>query len=165
MATQTKTQRQAAGKKAAATRKRNAAKQSSGTTKASARRTAGSAQGTARNVRATAKQAARTTAKRADAEATRLEAVARQAERAVLIPVGAVLEARDRVTETARTLSDRELTRKELNRFEERGAGALKRNRRSLECQAKGIRNDVGQRANGVGSSVGQVVERVRSIA
>jgi hypothetical protein len=165
MATQTKTQRQAAAKKAAATRKRNAAKSSTGSTKASARRTAGSAQGTARSARTTAKQAATATQKRAQAEATRLEAVARQAERAVLIPVGAALEARDRVSETARKYSDKELTRKELNRYERRGAATLKRNRQSIERQAKGLRKDVGQRASEVGDSVGQVVERVRSLA
>ena len=164
MATQTKTQRQAAAKKAAATRKRNAAKSSTGSAKASARRTAGSAQGTARTARTTAKQAATASTKRAQAEATRLEAVARQAERAVLIPVGAALEARDRVTETARKYTTPELTRKELNRFERRGAATVKRNRQTIERQAKGLRADARQRANGVGSSVGQVAERVRSL-
>ena len=90
---QTKTQRQAAAKKAAATRKRNAAKQNGSRAQASARRTtsnarrtARSARSTGRSARTTAKQAARTTG-RAEAEATRLEALARQAERALLIPV------------------------------------------------------------------------------
>jgi hypothetical protein len=133
MAAQTKTQRQAAAKKAAATRKRNSARQSGGTAKASARRTRSSAQETGRAARRTAKQAASATARRAEAEATRLGAVARQAERVVLIPVGAALETRDRVTDTVRTYTDTRLTRQELNRFERRGANALGRTRRTAE--------------------------------
>ena len=133
MAAQTKTQRQAAAKKAAATRKRNSARQSSGTAKASARRTRSSAQDTGRAARTAAKQAASATARRAEAETTRLRAVAHQAERVVLIPVGAALETRDRVTDTVRTYTDTRLTRQELNRFERRGAKALGRSRRTAE--------------------------------
>ena len=119
MAAQTKTQREAAAKKAAATRKRNSARQSGGTAKASARRTRSSAQDTGRAARTTAKQAA--------------SATAHQAERVVLIPVGAALETRDRVTDTVRTYTDSGLTRQELNRFERRGAKALGRTRRTAE--------------------------------
>jgi hypothetical protein len=133
MAAQTKTQRQAAAKKAAATRKRNAAKQTGGAAKASARRTRSSARGTGRAARTTAKQAASATARRAEAETTRLGAVAHQAERVVLIPVGAALETRDRVTDTVRTYTDTRLTRQELNRFERRGAKALGRSHRTAE--------------------------------
>lgn len=164
MATQTRTQRQAAAKKAAATRKRNSAKQSSRTAKASARRTTASAQSTGRAGRTTAKRAARATARRASAETTRLEAVARQAERAILIPVGAALEARDRVTATVRTYSDGRLTRQQLNRFERRGATALRRNRRALERQANEARDSVEGRANDLQSSANDVVERVLSL-
>jgi hypothetical protein len=164
MAPQTRTQRQAAAKKAAATRKRNSAKHSSGTAKASARRTTTSAQSTGRAARTTAKQAARATARRASAETTRLEAVARQAERAILIPVGAALEARDRVTATVRTYSDSRLTRQQLNRFERRGTTALRRNRRAVERQAKDVR-DRESRANVVQSSANDVVERILSLA
>src|SRR4051812_50149842 len=89
MATQTKTQRQAAAKKAAATRKRNAAAQSGSRAKTSARSTASSARRTGRSARTTAKQAARTGERGADAATTRLEAFGRQAQRALLIPVGA----------------------------------------------------------------------------
>ena len=136
MAAQTKTQRQAAAKKAGATRKRNSAGRSGGTAKASARRTRSSAQDTRRAARTTAKQAARATARRAEAETTRLGAVAHQAERAVLIPVGAALEARDRMTGAVRTYSDTRLTRQELNRFERRGAKALGRTRHTSERRA-----------------------------
>ena len=79
MATQTATQRKATAQKAAATRRRNAAKRSQ-----------------------SARKAAET---RAQAELNTLQAVQAQAERAVLIPVGAALVARDAVVDvvTSRT--------------------------------------------------------------
>jgi hypothetical protein len=106
MATQTRTQRQAAAKKAAATRRRNAARRTRGRT---------------------------ATRRRATAEITRMEALAKKAERALLIPIGAAVEARERLTETARTATDRRRTRRALNRFERRGAATVRRNRRTLE--------------------------------
>jgi len=130
MATQTKTSRQAAGNKAAATRKRNAAKQSSARTRASARHTADAAHNTAQAARSTATQATHTAERRADAAASRLEALARQAERAVLIPVGAALEARDAAIGTVRTYADRRAAKREFDRFELRGEKALRRNQR-----------------------------------
>ena len=139
MAPQTRTQRQAAAKKAAATRKRNSARQSTETAKASVRRTTTSAQSTGRAARTASKQAGRATAHLVLAEKTRLEAVARQAERVILIPVGAALEARDRVAATVRTFSDSRLARQQLNRFERRGATVLRRKRRAIERQAKGF--------------------------
>ncbi|HSJ16471.1 MAG TPA: hypothetical protein VK920_00080, partial [Solirubrobacterales bacterium] len=81
-----------------------------------------------------------------------------------LIPVGAALEARDRVRATVRTYSDGRLTRQQLNRFERRGATALRRNRRALERQAKEARGSVEGRANDVQSSANDVVERVLSL-
>ena len=164
MAAQTKTQRQAAAKKAAATRKRNSARQSGGTAKASARRTRSSAQDTGRAARTTAKQAARATARRAEAETTRLGAVAHQAERAVLIPVGAALEARDRVTDTVRTYSDTRLTRQELNRFERRGAKALGRTRRTVRASGLARQGSVEGFANDVQSGARETVDRVLNL-
>ena len=73
---QTETQRKATARKAAATRRRNAAKRSQ-----------------------SAKKAAET---RAQAELNTLEVVQAQAERAVLIPVGAALVARDAVLEVTK---------------------------------------------------------------
>ena len=161
MAPQTRTQRQASAKKAAATRRRNTAQGSASRTRASARRTTKSARSTARSARetgraagSTARSAARTTARRASAEQTRLEGVARQAERAVLIPIGAALEARDRIVDTARTYTNRGKTQRELNRFERRGATALRRNRRAVQRQV-----------NGFSVNPGEVADRVRSIA
>jgi hypothetical protein len=163
MAPQTRTKRQATAKKAAATRKRNAAKGSASRTRSSARRTTSSARSTARSARetgraarTTARQATRTTARRAAAEQTRLEGVARQAERAVLIPIGAALEARDRIVDTARTYTNRNKTQRQLNKFERRGATALRRNRRAVERQV----------SNGFSSvNPGEVADRVRSLA
>src|SRR2546428_10048884 len=118
MATQTPTQRRTAAKKAAATRKRNAARRS---------------------------QSARTAAAtRAQAEATALEALAQQAERAVLIPVGAALTARDNVLDAAKPFTRRETAERELSRlqrqvtsdlrkFERRGATARTRLQRQVK--------------------------------
>ena len=110
MATQTETQRKAAARKAARTRRRNAAKRS---------------------------QAARRSAEtRAQAELGTLGVVQAQAERALLIPVGAWLTARDTVIDAARPYyqgresAERELTklqrevRSNLRRYERRGATA-----------------------------------------
>jgi hypothetical protein len=127
MATQTTTERKAAGSKAAATRKRNAAKRSATRTKASARQTTDAAQNTASAARTTASRASHTAERRAEAAASGFEALARQAERAVLIPVGAALEARDAAISTVRTYADRRTARRELNRFERRGEKALRR--------------------------------------
>jgi hypothetical protein len=165
MTPQTRTQRQASAKKAAATRKRNSAGRSSGTAKASVRRTTTSAQSTGRAARTASKQAGRATARRVSAEKTRLEGVARQAERVILIPVGAALEARDRAAATIRTYSNSRLTRQQLNRFERRGATALRRNRRAVERQAKDVRDTVESRANGVQSRANDVVEHVLSLS
>ena len=154
MAPQTRTKRQATAKKAAATRKRNAAKGSASRTRASARTTTRSARETGRAARTTARSAARTTARRASAEQTRLEGVARQAERALLIPIGAALEARDQIVDVARTYTNRNKAQRQLNKFERRGATAVRRNRRAVERQV-----------NGFSVSPAEVTERVRNLA
>ena len=83
----------------------------------------------------------------------------------MLISVGAVLEARDRVSATFRTYSDSRLSRQQLSRFERRGATALQRNRRAVERQAKDVRDSVESRANDVQSRANGVVERVLSLS
>src|SRR5688572_20949684 len=162
MATQTKTQRQAAARKAAATRKRNAAKQGGRRAKASARQTVSSARRTGRSARTTAKQSARATAKRAAAEGTFLGAVAEQTRRGIQIPVGAALEARDRVQQTVSTLTKRSSLRQQLNRYERRGATALRRNRRQVERQVKAARSSVSNGASEVQATAGELAGRVR---
>lgn len=164
MATQTPTKRQATATKAAATRKRNAAKHSAASTKASARPTTSSAKATSRAARSTAKQTPRTTGRRVDAATSRLEAFARQAERVALIPVGAVLEARDAIIDSARTYSNPRRAKRQLDRFERRGATAIRRNRRALQHSARVARRDVAQRTNGLRADTENLVEEVRSI-
>jgi hypothetical protein len=139
MATQTPTQRQAAAKRAAATRKRNAAKRSASATKTSARRTRGAATGTARNARSTARTAGTTTsyaadtaAKAADSAGTQLGAVARSAQRAVLIPVGALALAGDAVRQTALTYTSPARRARQLDQLERRGARARAQSRLSV---------------------------------
>ncbi|HET8977008.1 MAG TPA: hypothetical protein VFN87_02560 [Solirubrobacteraceae bacterium] len=128
MATQTTTQRQAAGNKATATRRRAAAKRSASTTKRSASQTRTSARRTARAARTTANDATRTAGRRAGAATSSFEALVREAQRAlVLIPVGAALEARDAAVATVRTYTDRRTAGLKFNRFERRGEKALKR--------------------------------------
>ena len=164
MATQTKTQRQAAARKAAATRKRNAAKQGTRRAKGSARQTVSSAKRTGRAAGRTAKQTARTSARRVEAETTALGAVAEQVRRGVLIPIGAALEARDRVRETTRVWTKRSSARQRLNRFERRGATALRRNRRDVERQVKAARRSVQNGASEVQASAEDLAERVRQV-
>jgi hypothetical protein len=128
MATETKTQREAAGNKASATRRRTASKRSATRTKASATQTRSAARSTGRAARSTATEAGRTANRRADAAASSFEALVRQAERTmVLIPVGAALEARDAAVNTVRAYTQRRSARLRFNRFERRGEKALKR--------------------------------------
>jgi hypothetical protein len=143
MATQTPIQRQAAAKRAAATRKRNDAKRSATATKASGRRTRGAASGAARNARSNARTTARaagtttasaagTAAKAANAAGTRLSAAARNAQRAVLIPVGALAVAGEAMRRTAETYADSRRRARQFDRFERRGAKALDWGQRSV---------------------------------
>jgi hypothetical protein len=165
MATQTETQRKAAARKAAATRRRNAAKRGESATRTAAKRTQTSA---AR----TAETAAQTAETRAKAQVSALQAVQAQAERAVLIPVGAALVARDVVVDATKPFTaGRESAEKELEKvgnrvavnlrnFERRGSSArdravrevrktrtrvereLKRNRREAEKQVRSTRRE-----------------------
>jgi hypothetical protein len=154
MATQTQTQRRASAKKAAATRKRNVSR------------------GTASRARTTAKTTATSATTRAKAEATGLQAVALQAERALLIPVGAALIARDNVVDgvkpfTSRTTAEREINKLQrrvatnLRKFERRGTTArnklqrdVKRNRTEVERFVRTNRRSIESQANDLVSTV-----------
>lgn len=128
MATDTTTKRQAAGEKAAATRKRNAANRSASRTRASASRTRTSARGTASSAQTTASQASRTAQRRAQAAGNSLEALVLEAQRRLVhIPVGAALEARDAAVKSVRPYLTRQTARVQLDRFERRGERALRR--------------------------------------
>jgi hypothetical protein len=133
MATQTPTQRKATAQKAAATRRRNAAKRSR-----------------------SARKAAET---RAQAELNTLQVVQHQAERAVLIPVGATLVARDSVIEAVKPLADGETRERELSklqkrvstnlrRFERRGTTARNRAVREVKRTRTRVERELRQRRN-----------------
>jgi hypothetical protein len=171
MATQTTTQRQAAAKRAAATRKRNAAKRSASATKASARRTKSSASEASRNARRTAKQATRTASRRVDEAENRLGAVGRQAQRALLIPVGAAAVVSDTVRKTARSYSKPGGVTRELDKFERRGRKELDRRQRAftrrrheLEREVQSTRRTFESRANGARVEARDAAEQVRSL-
>ena len=164
MAQQTRTSRQAAARKAAATRKRTAAKRSATQTRTTARQTGRSAQGTSRGAQRTTRQFTRTAARRFDTALAQLAAFASQAERVVLIPVGATLEARDSLVRTVQMYTRGRGASTQLRRFERRGEQALRRNRRALGRQATAARRDLEHRTNDMRSSVEQAGERVRSL-
>jgi 5-deoxy-D-glucuronate isomerase len=154
MATQTRTQRQAAAQKAAATRKRNAAKQSASSTRTSARRTRASASQTTREAQRTGRAAGRTAARRLDAVTERFEEFGRRAQRVFYIQVGAAMTARDALTHTVRVYANPGSVAKELDKYERRGARALKRGQRNVNREANGIRRDAGD-----------VLERIKRLA
>jgi uncharacterized protein (DUF1800 family) len=109
-----------------------------------------------------------------------LEYMGKQAERAVLIPVGATLIARDNVVEavkpyTKRTTAERELkklrreVKVDVNKFERRGNTArnrvqrevkrlVKRNRREAERQVTAVRRDFERQVGGVQETVSSVL-------
>ena len=136
MATQTEQQRKAAARKAAATRKRNQARASANSTRAAARRTVDSAESTA--------AAAQETAERGSVAAVnRIEAVAEQAQRAVLIPVGATLEARDVVVDVVKPyIAGRDSAERELEKLQRR----VSTNLRKYERRGTTARNRAGSR-------------------
>jgi len=179
MAEQTKTQRQAAGHKAAATRKRNAAKRSATATKTAARRTNASASATVRtsarqtgrNARQTTKQASRTAGHRFDAATQRVEEFGRRAQRAFYIQVGAAAEFRDTVARQARKFASLSNATVELDKLERRGARALNGTERALNRRRRTVSRDVQRtqrtverQTNGLRAAPGDLVERVKQL-
>ena len=157
--------RQAAAKKAAATRKRNATKASAKATKTSAKRTATSAKKTATTAASSAKttaSSAKTTASKAgtvsgnatSAGQYTLDTVALQAERALLIPVGAALIARDAVVDITKPYTSRTSAEKELKKFERRGNTARNTLRREAKRTRTRVERELRQRRNEVTKSV-----------
>src|SRR5579872_1274996 len=168
MATQTKTQRQAAGHKAAATRKRGEAKRSAAATRSSARRTRASADATVRTsakqtgreARRTGRQAGRTASRGIDAAGQRMEEFGRRAQRALYIQVGAAGVVRDRVVGAARMFSDLGKVTLEFNKLERRGARAVNRTGRTLTRRRRALERDVQQ----AGRPAELLVERVKEL-
>jgi hypothetical protein len=144
MSPTTTTQRSTAAKKAASTRRANARRRS-----------------------AAAKRAAVT--RELDSR-TPLQQAADYAERAVLIPVGAALVARDTlvegVTEAAKPYRQRETAQRQLERdlrrFERRGTTARNRVERELKRTRTRVERELRQRRNRVQRVVRQNRTRVR---
>lgn len=117
----------------------------------------------AAKTRTTAARAARTSSTR---PATRAERAQQLAERAVLIPVGAALEARDRVADIVTTTSSRSALEKQLKRFERRGGSArtqlereVRRTRTRLERQTRTARRGFDRQRDQVGKNLDLNVE------
>jgi hypothetical protein len=143
MSPTTPTQRQAAAKKSAATRRANARRRSAAARRAAATREL--------NTR------------------TPIQQAGDYAERAVLIPVGAALVARDRVVETvagatrpyrSRETAPRQLER-DLRRFERRGNTARNRVERELKKARTRVERELRQRRTRVQRVVRQNRTRV----
>ena len=131
------------------------------------------------------KQATRTTARGASTSsnstqpATRVAAAQQIAQRAVLIPVGAALEARDRVagtvTELVTPIRSRSAFERQLTRFERRGGKArtqvereIRKTRTRLERETRQTRRTLEQRGTvarrTLGSNVEVVTGRVENV-
>jgi hypothetical protein len=154
------------GSETAATRKRNATRRSTAGARANAQRTIASTQ-----------TAAREASRAVSAESrVRFTQAQQLAERAVLVPVGAGLIARDNLTALAskyRTQASRE---RELKRYERRGTTAqnhlerqvrrtrtrfereLRQNRRRLEREVRSVRRDFENRSGTLATRVEKLV-------
>ena len=91
----------------------------------------------------------------------------RQAERALTVPVGAALVARENIADATRPLTSRARLQRELRRLERRGESALRRGQRRARREARETRRDVKRSVNGAQSDaetlVGRVQERVKA--
>lgn len=112
---------------------------------------------------ARARAATRTTSTR---PATRAERAQQLAERALLIPVGVALEARDRVSELVTTTRSRTALEKRLEHFERRGGSArrelereVRRTRTRLERQTRTARRGFDRQRTQVGKNLDLNVE------
>jgi prefoldin subunit 5 len=187
--TTTRTTPSGAASKAATTRKTNATKRSTAAKKAAGTRAANrgaAARGTAASKTKASATRARTTAARKAAATeqdvkTPIARATELASSAVLVPVGAALIARDGITTTVSELKAKYGTKakakRELNRFERRGASALKgvdktrtkverelRERTTrIEDEVKSIVNDIETRAEPVAKNVELVTARVEN--
>jgi hypothetical protein len=165
------------GQKATATRKRNEARKSAAATRSNARRTAtsakttasrtssatkGNAQRTANSARATAGAASTATTAETRLRVTQVQQIA---ERAVLVPVGASLLARDNLVSTVKGLATKYRSRasveRELKRYERRGASARNRFERQVRRTRTKFERELRQRRTRVERTVKQNRRRV----
>jgi hypothetical protein len=94
-----------------------------------------------------------------------VDAIGRRAERALLIQIGAALEARDALLKTAQNVSHPDRLTRELDRFERRGARAVGRRRREVEREAARARREVKRQTGELKSDAEDVVGRVQRLA
>ena len=145
------------GQKAAATRKRTTTRKSATATKTNARRTAASAKTTAASARTTAAKA--TDAATAESRVGIVQAQ-QIAERAVLVPVGAGLVARDNLVSSVKGIATKYRSRasveRELKRYERRGATARNRFERQVRGTRTRFERELRQRRTGVERTVKQ---------
>ena len=156
--------RSTAAEKAATTRKTNATKRSTAAKKAAGTRAANrgaSARSTA--ARKTKATATRTATKAKDEIKSPVGRATEIAEKAVLVPVGAALIARDEVVSTFEDLrssyGSRAKAKQELRRFERRGSNALK----GIERDAKKTRTRVEKELKKVDKQLKGVVKDIET--
>lgn len=162
MAEQTRTQRQAAGKKAAASRRQNESRGRAAAARRPARSGKRAAGAVSKDAQGTATRTSRAVARGLEAGALRMDAFGRQLERALLIEVGAALDARDAPTSTVRKFSTRRKITTRVRRWERRGETALRRSRRRVKRDVDHARRDVTRQTSDLRADAGSVVTRLR---
>ena len=174
--TPSQTTRETAAVKAAATRKTNATKRSTAAKKAAgtraANRGAAARTTTARKAKATAARG-RTSAAKTAAEAkseiqTPLARVSDLAERAVFVPVGAALIAREEVVATFDDLrtsyGSRAKAKQELRRFERRGSSAVKGIERDAKKTRTRVERELRQRRSRLEKELKRVDQELKGV-
>ena len=174
--TRSRTTRETAGVKAAATRKKNATKRSTAAKKAAATRAANRGAAarstTARKAKATAARS-RTNAARTAADAkneiqTPLARATEVAEKVVLVPVGAALIARDEVVATFDDLrssyGSTAKAKQELRRFERRGSSAVKGVERDARKTRTRVERELRQRRSRLEKELRRVDRELKGV-
>ncbi len=162
--TEAKPRAKAASKRASSAGKSSSSKRAStrGRAQTKATATKGGRARTLHQSESTVKQAQTATRETA-------ETLSEYAERAVLIPVGAALMARDRVvdsvSETLSTYSSTAKTQAQLRRFERRGATARSRLEREVRKARVRAERELRQRRRRFESTVSELEERRDAVA
>jgi hypothetical protein len=164
MASQTRTQRQAAGKQSAATRKRNESRRRTSSARSSARRGQRAAGAASRDAQGAATQLSRAFGRSLEAGALQMDAIGRQFERVLLIEIGAALEARDVVVSTMRLLSNRRKFNTRIRKLERRGETVLRRSRRKVEREVNQARRDLDRQTGELRADAGSVITRLAPV-
>jgi len=158
--TSPKPRAKAARKPARATAARTSPSKAKATTKAKAARTR-----TVHQAQATAKDARRTVKSAEHATRDTAEVFGEYAERAVLIPVGAALMAREKVvstvTDTVSIYSSTSKTQAQLRRFERRGVTARNRLEREVRKARVRVERELRQRRKNIGTTLNDTVSDI----